>query len=165
MFIDLKSDLPKQPLHLTADKTQEVLLVGDRIRFLVNGDQTNGLYCSMELTTPSGMGPPPHVHTRETEAFHIVSGRFRFTIGGAQIIAEPGDHVVAPPHIPHRFECISDTPGKMLLHCFPAGLDDFFREAGVPVPADGKPLVPTPAYLEKLVRIASDYGVTMLPPG
>lgn len=49
-----------------------------------------------------GSGPPLHRHPYE-ETFVVQGGRARFTVGGEEVEAGPGDVVVAPARAPHKF--------------------------------------------------------------
>jgi hypothetical protein len=52
----------------------------------------------------------------------------------------------------------------MLILCTPAGFDKFMAEFAVELPSPDAPAVPpTGTELEKLLRIAPDYGIVMLP--
>ena len=61
---------------------------GDTIRFLdqvyrvkASGAQTGGLFGLVEVSTPQGSGPLPHVHEREDEAFYVLEGSYGVTVG------------------------------------------------------------------------------------
>jgi hypothetical protein len=48
-------------------------VVGDHYRFLATGDDTEGRYAFFEALVYPGGGPPPHVQSREDEAFFVSS--------------------------------------------------------------------------------------------
>ena len=54
------------------------------------------------VDTAPGDGPRLHRHTYE-EVFVVQSGSARFTVGDDSLDAEPGDVLVAPAGMPHRF--------------------------------------------------------------
>jgi mannose-6-phosphate isomerase-like protein (cupin superfamily) len=49
-----------------------------------------------------GAGPKLHKHPNP-EVFVIQAGQATFEVDGIEIVAEPGQIVVAPAHTPHRF--------------------------------------------------------------
>jgi hypothetical protein len=59
-------------------------------------------------------------------------GAARFVRGDEEITLGPGGFVRIPPSVPHSFETLGDTPSRMLDIITPAGLWDFFVEAGEP---------------------------------
>lgn len=141
-------------------------VVGDVYRFLATGDDTKGRYALIEACVPPGGGPPPHVHSREVEAFYILDGEITFQIGSDQLVATAGMFVNMPIGCEHAFRNAGARPARMLIEVVPAGLEQMFLEVGQPVPpgATSAP-PPTPADIEKLLQAAPRYGVEIrLPP-
>lgn len=108
-------------------------------------------------TVEPGAGPPPHVHSRETEIFEIVEGTFRFRCGEAERDVGPGDIVVLPPDVPHSFVCTGGTRGSMVVSVVPGGFEEFFLD----VEAEG--LVP-PDDMPRIIEIAKSYGLEFVLP-
>src|SRR5215475_2825924 len=143
-----------------------IALVGDVYRFLAVGDDTAGKYALWEALVPPGGGPPPHVHTREEEGFYILDGEITFTVNGERVVATPGVFATMPVGTPHSFKNEGNTSAKMLVSVAPAGLEKMFMEIGVPL-AEGATtaLPPTREDVEKLLAVASKYGIEIrLPP-
>jgi len=78
-----------------------------------------------------GASPPLHQHDFGTEAFYMLEGKIVFYLDGTEIEAGPGDYVRVPRSTPHTFEVL-DEPARVLDILTPAGLWDFFVEAGTP---------------------------------
>jgi mannose-6-phosphate isomerase-like protein (cupin superfamily) len=57
-----------------------------------------------------GTGPRLHRHPYE-EVFVVLEGEATFTLGDEQRLARPGDVVVAPAGVPHRF--VNTGPGRL----------------------------------------------------
>ncbi len=129
-----------EPLHIPSGSTREWDILGDRVRCLLGGEQTGGAFALFHLTTPPGLGPPMHLHTREDETFHILEGEYEFVIEGRPITARPGDTLIAPRHTPHRFTNSSRHDSRMLVQVTPAGFEHFFAavadQIGTRVPPD-----------------------------
>ena len=79
-----------QPTIRQPGEGRTIAVVGDVYRFLATGDDTNGKYAMWEAIVPPGGGPPPHVHSREEEAFYILEGEITFQIGDKRIVATAG---------------------------------------------------------------------------
>lgn len=135
-------------------------VVGDVYRFLATGAETDGKYAQMEAIVGPGGGPPPHVHSREEEAFYILDGEITFQVGDQTIVATPGMFANIPVDTTHSFRNDGKKPAKMLITIAPAGLEQLFLEFGVPV-APGTTTAPPPTNEEimKLLEIAPRYGV------
>ena len=149
-----------QPTLRTPTEGRTIAVVGDVYRFLATGEETNGKYAMWEAIVPPGGGPPPHVHSREEEAFYILEGEITFHIGEKRIVATAGMFANMPVGTPHSFKNESSKPAKMLISVAPAGLEQMFFEVGVPV-VQGATTAPPPtkAEIEKLLAVAPRYGV------
>jgi quercetin dioxygenase-like cupin family protein len=129
----------------------------------VTGEQTNGGLTVLELTLGPDRMVPLHVHHREDETFLVTRGHLTFHIGDKTIEAEPGDIVVGPRDIPHRFKA-GPEGATVLFLLAPAGLEGLVLEQSVPatrreLPGPGD--VPPPD-LEKMAHIAVSYGCELL---
>lgn len=157
------------PAKLHVNKPGEghcISVVGDLYRFLVTGAQSGGRYALWEATVPPGGGPPLHVHSREDEAFLILEGEMTFRAGDDTLVAGPGTLLSLPPGLKHAFRNNSDRPVRMLILIAPAGLEKMFEETGVAMPnAQAQPLPPSHEEIERLLKAAPRYGVTIFPPG
>lgn len=147
-------------------KGRTIAVVGDVYRFLVTGDDTNGKYSMWEALVPPGGGPPPHVHSREEESFYILEGKVAVNIGEERVVATAGMFVNIPVGTPHSFKNETDRPAKMLITVAPAGLEQMFFEVGVPL-AEGDTTADPPSKdeIEKMVAVASKYGIEIKLPG
>ena len=155
-----------QPVLRTPAEGRTIAVVGDVYRFLATGEDTDGKYALWEAIVPPGGGPPPHVHSREEEGFYILEGEITFQIGDERVVATAGMFANLPAGTPHSFKNESNLPAKMLISVAPAGLEQMFFEVGVPVEQGATTaLPPTKAEIDKLLAIASGYGIEIkLPP-
>jgi quercetin dioxygenase-like cupin family protein len=115
---------------------------------------------------PPGGGPPPHVHSREEEGFYVLEGAITLHVGDKPIVVTAGMFANMPVGTLHSFKNESGKPVKMLIFVAPAGLEQMFFEVGVPV-AQGATTAapPTKDEIEKLLAVASRYGVEIRLPG
>ena len=137
-----------------------IAVVGDVYRFLATGEDTDGKYALFEALVGPGGGPPPHVHSREEEGFYVLEGEITFTVNGERVVATAGMFANMPVGTPHSFKNESSKPARMLISVAPAGLEKMFFEVGVPLPEGATTaLPPTKEEIEKLLAIASRYGI------
>ena len=86
----------------------------------------------IDSIVPPGYSPPLHRHDFGAESFYVVEGRARFVTGDEEVVLGPGGFIRIPPSVPHSFETLGDTPSRILDILTPAGLWEFFMEAGEP---------------------------------
>jgi mannose-6-phosphate isomerase-like protein (cupin superfamily) len=64
-----------------------------------------------------GHGPRLHVHPYD-ETWVVIEGHLTFEAGEERLEAGPGDIVIVPPNVPHKF--INNGPGPSNLVCIHA---------------------------------------------
>ena len=134
---------------------------------LLNGENTEGRYCLIDMHVPPGGGPPPHRHDFE-ETFSLLDGEIVFTFRGEQLSAHAGDTVSIPANAPHQFQNASEAPARMLCFCSPAGQEKFFAAIGVSVANRTAPAPPSSAEAaeelkQKAAALAGLYRTEFLP--
>jgi len=115
---------------------------------------------------PPGNGPPPHIHSREDEAFYVLDGELQFDADGRRFTATSGAWVTLAKGSLHFFKNTGTKPARMLIVVTPAGLEDFFVEIGrKAIDGESQPVAPTPEEIEKVVETAPKYGIEIrMPP-
>jgi quercetin dioxygenase-like cupin family protein len=127
--------------------------------YKVTAAETAGSFSLWEAIVPPGAGAPPHTHSREDEAFYVVSGELLIDVEG-----EPKPRRVAAGGFffgargfRHAIRNASDQPALVLILCAPGhGLDRMFAELHAATTAD--------LPIGDLVAIAAKYGVSIEPP-
>ncbi len=119
---------------------------------------TNGQYALAEDSVPPYRGAQTHIHHREDEAFYILDGEFEIECDCEIFRAGPGTFVLLPKGPPHRFQNLSDKPGRILTIRSPGGVEVFFEHLSAL--AEGGP--PEPQKLEELTE---RFGIELLPHG
>lgn len=104
-------------------------LGNNEITVLVSGEEAGG-YCVMELVVQPGGGATALHTDRWVETFHLIEGEVDWTVerDGALVTwpARPGETIVVPRGVKHRFAGAGDTPSRMLA-VGPAEFEQFFR--------------------------------------
>jgi quercetin dioxygenase-like cupin family protein len=71
---------------------------------------------------------PPHAHGGFMKIAFVLDGEYSFRVGDATFDGGPGTVVVVPSGSQHSFT--TQTGGKMLFVCSPAGNEELFLEIG-----------------------------------
>ena len=145
---------------------RHVGVVGDTYTILLDGGQTDGHYCLIDMHIPPGGGPPPHRHDFE-ETFSVLEGEIAAIFRGEKMTVKAGETLHVPANAPHSFTNATDRPVRLLCTCSASGQEAFFLEVGVLV--DGRTTAaPKPteeekkATVAKTKRLAPKYRIEML---
>ena len=159
-FLETEASLSVQ--HVPAGEGETIDILGARLTFKTLAAETGNKFFVSELTVPPQAGVPLHAHP-ESETFFVLAGEVQFLLleeGGPEAIpASPGSLVFVPRNAAHGLVNASETPARLLVTAEP-GLEDFFRQAGVPVDPTA-PLRETPPAQEEIEHvfdIARQYG-------
>lgn len=113
------------------------------IRFLVEGEQADGAVAVFEFTVPAGARvPAAHSHDGYEETIYGLEGVLTWTIEGAQVDVGPGETVVIPRGVVHRFANSGELDAKALGIVTPGILGPaYFRDvaAALDAAAGGPP--------------------------
>jgi quercetin dioxygenase-like cupin family protein len=100
-----------------------------QMRILEDGGTTEHRLGMAEGTlAPHTPGPPQHRHAQHDEAFYVLSGIVRFTIGEQDHDAGPGTLVMVPIGAPHTFANPGDEPAVLLTAFTPDLYVQYFRD-------------------------------------
>jgi quercetin dioxygenase-like cupin family protein len=103
---------------------------GVRTEIHLADEDTGGFFCLLVDEPPIGWSLPAHLHTEAAETIHIVAGEFEMTIDGRIERLGAGQTVHIPPGVVHSGANVGGGPGRRLLAFSPAGMEEFFLEAG-----------------------------------
>src|SRR5947207_5091013 len=76
---------------------------GRDLVFKLTGEDTGGALDYFVVEVAAHGGPPLHVHHRQEETLHVLSGEFKVQIGDATSVLERGGFAFMPAGIPHAF--------------------------------------------------------------
>ena len=141
---------PQEGLRLQSGPGRDLI-------FKVTGDDTAGAldYFVVEVA-PHG-GPPLHVHHRQEETIHVLTGRFKVQIGDDTFRLGEGGFAYLPSGVPHAFLNLTDAPGEVVVVYTPGGGHRFYEELG-PLTRNGSPDRATVA------AVFEKHGMTLLGP-
>src|ERR1041385_8302218 len=77
---------------------------GRDLVFKVTGDDTGGAFDYFVVEVAPHGGPPLHVHHRQEETIHVLSGRFKVRVGDEVRTLERGGFVFMPSGLPRSEE-------------------------------------------------------------
>ena len=94
---------------------------GERFIFSQTAADTGGELVAVEFHVhPQGKVPGAHVHPVQEERFEVVSGVMKFKLGRKLVTAGPGETLVVPAGISHKFENAGDEPAVLRVEVRPA---------------------------------------------
>jgi quercetin dioxygenase-like cupin family protein len=131
-------------------------LSGERITFRKTAADTDGELLAIDLDlSPDGHVPGMHVHPIQEERFEVTKGTMRFKMGRKKVIAKPGDVVVVPPGVRHKFENAGDEEASARVEVRPALRMERLFETAVTLAEEGRTTrkgLPKPLDLAIFVR-------------
>ena len=143
------------------DVASQDIRIGElTIRFLVEGEHSNGSAAIFEVEVPAGARvPAPHSHDTYEETMYGIEGTLTWTIEGTQHPLGPGDHVCIKRGETHGFVNSSGAHAKQLAVVTPAAIGPrFFRDMAEVINVGGPP---DPAAIGAVMR---RHGLTLAPP-
>lgn len=102
---------------LVRDRDREIVstATGNRTGLVLDSDATGGAVSVLSVYLPQGAnGAAPHLHTRSTELFYVVSGRLEILAGDRIEILEQGDTLLIPRLMPHAFGATGNSDVNVL---------------------------------------------------
>jgi quercetin dioxygenase-like cupin family protein len=112
---------------------------GERITFRETAADTGGVLLAIDLeVSPDGHVPGMHVHPIQEERFEVTKGTMRFKKGGEKVIAGPGEVVVVPPGVRHKFANAGEEEARARVEVRPALRMEELFETSVALARDGR---------------------------
>ena len=116
---------------MTASTREEIKVGEMAIRFLLEGEQSDGSVAMFEFDVPAGSKvPAPHSHDGYEETIYGLEGTLVWTLEGESHEVGPGEVLCIPRGSVHHFANTGDLDAKALAIVTPGILGpDYFREA------------------------------------
>jgi quercetin dioxygenase-like cupin family protein len=103
---------------------------GRDLVFKVTGEDVGGAFDYFTVEVAPRSGPPLHVHHRQEETIHVLSGRFKVCIGEDIHTLDPGGFAYLPSRVAHTFLNETDEPAELIVVYTPGGCRAFYEELG-----------------------------------
>ena len=155
-----------EPLKIEqkAETGESFWVAGGLYTFLKTGNDTNGQFSLFDFYVPQKAGPPPHIHSRDDEAFYILEGDLSLQFENQTLVATPGTFIYLPKHHIHEFKNLGTSPVHALSMTVPSGLENLFAEVGQPgTDKSAPPRGNYEDYRQKFKAVAPKYGVEIHP--
>lgn len=107
-----------------------------RTEVRLTGEDTNDLFCFLVDHPPAGWSLPAHLHRGVAETIHVLEGEFEMTVDGHRSRLATGETLHVPADTVHSGSNVGSTPGRRIVIFSPAGMENFFFEAGAPSAGD-----------------------------
>ena len=134
--------------------------MGALFTFLSTAEDTNGQFMLVEALGQPGGEPAPHTHSLEDEAYYVLEGSLEFWVGDEHLMAPAGTYVYLPRNVRHSWK-IHSVHARLLIMCWPAGLEGYFKEFAEPAKQLVLPPLPDPASIdmERFIERGRAYGI------
>ncbi len=129
---------------------------GDMLTIKAGTGQTGASLTVMDFQFSPKNGPALHTHLRDDELWYVLEGEFRFRAGDAWFRVPAGGMAFGPRGVPHTFQNVGETTGRMLVITTPSGLERFFEEFAA--------LLPGPVSPETLAAVGHANGLDFTGP-
>lgn len=142
---------------------ETITFAGTSVEILVTGPDTGNRFSLLRITNPPGVWTPLHRHLMEEETIYVLSGEMQVEAGGLTHRLKAGKVAVLPRGEAHRLGNAGPEQALALVLCTPSGFEDFVREAGEAATTSTPARAPDAAALARLGRLATQFGIELLP--
>jgi quercetin dioxygenase-like cupin family protein len=140
-------------------------VTGETLVFRTTSADSKGERVVVETTVePNGAVAAAHVHPAQDELFEVLGGEVEFKLGKQTVVAKPGDRVLVPAGMPHRFRNVGEETAHFVCEITPALEFEQLIETMFSLAADGKVNrkgMPNPLRLAVIAR--HHFGDVRLP--
>src|SRR3954470_7302630 len=155
--------MTEQTIDLHVNPAEETIRIGPlTVRFLINGEDSNGSVAAFEVTVPGRqrLAAPAHSHDHYEETIYGIAGVLTWTIDGKQIDVGPGQALCIPRGAIHRFDNNGSQDVKALCVITPGSIGpQYFRESAEVIDAGAG----GPPDRAKMTEIMIRHGLTPAP--
>ena len=156
--------MKQQALDLHINPSDESIRLGPlTVRFLLDGEQSNGSIAAFEVMVPADerLAAPAHSHDHYEETIYGLEGVLTWTVDGTSINVGPGQALCIPRGAIHRFDNHGNLDARSLCVITPAAIGpQYFREAAEVINAAAG----GPPDRAKMADVMRRHGLTPAPP-
>ena len=111
----------------------------ERVIFLETSASTNNELLRMEaFNLADGYNKVYHLHPTQTERHEVISGMMGITMADVDYYLHPGESLLMPKNVPHKFWKASEEPIHFITEFRPAFDTEVFIETYIALARDGK---------------------------
>ncbi|HEU4513950.1 MAG TPA: dimethylsulfonioproprionate lyase family protein [Nocardioidaceae bacterium] len=154
-------------VHRPAGTGPATWAMGSLFEHLVQADETDGRLGMAVVTQPPGIATPLHRHTREAEAFYLLSGTMTYRAGDETFELSQGSFIYLPQGLPHAFRITGEEPARILGLTVPGHLLGLYQEVGIPAAERRLPGVdglPMDVEIARWNEVGPRYGLEVVGP-
>lgn len=154
-------------VHRPAGTGPATWAMGLLFEHLVQADETDGRLGMAVVTQPPGIATPLHRHTREAEAFYLLSGTMTYRAGDETFELSQGSFIYLPQGLPHAFRITGEEPARILGLTVPGHLLGLYQEVGIPAAERRLPGVdglPMDVEIARWNEVGPRYGLEVVGP-
>jgi quercetin dioxygenase-like cupin family protein len=149
--------MSNRPTVVRASGGTHLNVLGSGIEVVLHGRDTGGTMAVCIASGEPGNGPPPHVHSREDETFHVLAGEIEGFVGDQTFQLSEGMTAFLPRGVPHTYRIAGKKPARFLVMLTPAGFEEFFEKVGAMTPAEQQ-------NIPAIIALGKKFGLDFLPP-
>ena len=127
------------------------------------GAAAGSSFAQVVVDDPRGTATPMHIHLDQDEAFYVLEGEVVVFVDGDRVDLGPGDFAFAPRGTAHAY-LVRSPRARMLVTLSPAGLEELFVSAGIPVTSPEPPAEGALPPVTELVALFAEYGCELVGP-
>jgi quercetin dioxygenase-like cupin family protein len=145
-----------------ATSTREEIRIGElAIRFLVEAKDSGGSVAVFEFDVLAGAKVPiAHSHDDYEETIYGLEGVMTWTVGGEPTDVGPGEALLIPRGVVHRFDNVHDADAKALAIVSPGILGpEYFRDISAVI----EDAAGGPPDLAAIAAVMKRHGLTPAP--
>ncbi len=148
-----------------ADSTAHFDFLGAVVTVLADASDTGGALAVLEIDAPVGYRNNLHAHPPR-ECFYVLSGELTLYVNDQRDVLTSGMMGIVPSNAPHGYRVTGADPVRMLSLFTPAGIEEFFREAGTPVETRTLPEYhgPSEKDIERMAALSPEYAIRRIGP-
>jgi quercetin dioxygenase-like cupin family protein len=145
--------------HVPPDEGKPLWFGGELYTQKAGAEDTNGTFTLVEVVTPPGGGPLPHIHHWEDKTFYVLEGELEFRVAEDILKVRAGSWLFVQKGTLHSYQNSGTGPARYLGVITPAGIEKFFEEVSVPAMDRSSPPPFEQEDLDRLVVTAPNYGL------
>ena len=103
--------------------------INDTATFITTSEESKGEFSLIEIDLNKSDGPPLHYHNSFSEKFEVIAGVLYLQVGKEKKIVKPGESVLVPKGVSHKFYNLTEESVKFRITFQPGsvGMENFIR--------------------------------------